>query len=161
MKASSIFKTVTLGHNWVAETFNRIDRGEATEIGNNIARISEIPAIVFIALARAIELARKGEAAGIVHKSDYQHINDDMTRKLSLLKDGALMAITLTKGGQLRGWVGGPHLYFWEDGRHVDGYGSNAIFDITGDFAQVMELAEKYLTGKMRRFEDDKYVVWI
>lgn len=118
------------------------------------------------ALADAIALARKGEATDIVHKSDKDYANKVMEKKLNLFKEGALMSITLTKSPkgsqhQLRGWIVGPNLLFWEDGSHVDEYDNRAIFEVSGDFAQLKELAEKHLTQKMRRFEDDKYVIWI
>lgn len=163
MQAYSIFTIATLGENWITETFDRIQRGEATEIGNDVKRVSEISDNFFIALVNAIELARKGGAADIVHKSvDYEHLNRSMEKKLRLFKEGALMSITLTKKtGQLRGWIGGPRLYFWNDGTHVDEYGANGIFEVTGNFDRLEALAKKHLTREMRRFEDDKFVIWV
>ncbi len=161
--AGSIFTIAGLDQNYMAEVFDRIYKGEATEIGNDMGRVSEIPENFFIALASAIELARKGEVYDIVHKSDQEkYINQTMTRKLSLFREGALMSVTLTKKtGQLRGWIVGPRLSFWKDGTHVDGYGSNGIFEVHGDIARLKELTEKHLTQGMRRFEDDMFIVWI
>lgn len=156
MKANSIFLIDPLGQNWIAETFDRIDRGAAKEIGNDKRRISEIPQNFFRSLARAIELARNGE---VYYRSNISSSNE---KKVALLVNGGLLIITLTKKtGQLRGWIDGCRIQFNEDGTHVDGYDAKGIFDVVGDYAQVKELAETYLTGKMRRFEDDKYVVWV
>lgn len=118
----------------------------------------------FKTLASAVALARDGKAADIVHKSDRDYVNKVMEKKLTLFKEGAQMSITLTKKrytGQLRGWIVGPHLLFNEDGTHVDEYDNRAVFGASGNSTQLLELAEKCLTQKMRRFEDDKFVIWI
>jgi hypothetical protein len=120
----------------------------------------------FKALADAVALAREGKAADSVRKPDGGYPNKEvMEKKLNLFKKGALMSITLTKcrhtEQQLRGWIVGPNLLFWENGVHVDEYDNRAVFDATGDPAELLELAEKHLTQEMRRFEDDKFVIWI
>lgn len=112
----------------------------------------------FKALADSIKLAREGKADNLVHNNDWP-----TPEKLNLFKEGALMAITLTKrqSGQLRGWIAGPNLLFSKDGSHVDGYGNRGIFDAGGLHDHLLEIAEKHLTRNMRRFEDDKFILWI
>ncbi len=118
------------------------------------------------ALADAIARARKGEAENIVHRGEHGYETQMMDEKLKLFRDGALMAITLTKtkgplNQQLRGWIGGPSLLFLKEGSHVDGYGSRGVFEASGDLAFLLEMTEKHLAKRMRRFEDELYVVWI